>query len=422
MQSRVSSENIVELVSSLRKQVAPQWEEVDQIALANQRRVLKAFHTHRVSDYHFAAGTGYGYNDSGRDVLEAIYAEVFGGEAAFVRPQLASGTHAISACLFGLLRPGDELLYASGAPYDTLQHVIGGDDAPPSSLKAWGIGYRHVELNPDDTLDITGIINSISPQTKVVALQRSRGYSWRRALSVREIGEATQAIKAAHPHVAVFVDNCYGEFVESLEPGHVGVDLLAGSLIKNPGAGIAPAGGYIVGREDLVALAADAAVAPGIGQEVGAMFDLTRTLLQGIFLAPHVTAQAVKGAILMAAAMEKLGFAVSPTWDEARSDIVQAIRFESPEPLIAFCQGIQQAGPVDHFVSPVPAPMPGYADKVVMAAGTFIQGSSIELSADGPIRPPYIAYLQGGLTVEHCQIAVEGAIAAVQAAMKERED
>ncbi len=406
-------QDVIELVSSLRREVAPIWEQIDGVALANQRRVLQAFHQCRVSEYHFAAGTGYGYNDTGRGTLEAVYAHVFGGESAFVRPQLASGTHAISAALFGLLRPGDELLYISGLPYDTLQHVIGVDHPGPSSLTRWGVGFRHVELLPDGSIDIPGAIAAVSAKTKVVAVQRSRGYSWRRALSVSELGEAAQAIKAAHPHVVVFVDNCYGEFVESVEPGHVGADLVAGSLIKNPGAGLAPAGGYIVGKENLVELAADAAIAPGIGMEVGAMFDLTRTLFQGIFLAPHITAQALKGAVLMSAAMDKLGFAVSPTWDSPRHDIVQAVRFGAPEPLVAFCRAVQSVGPIDHFVAPEPGEMPGYEDKIVMAAGTFIQGSSIELSADGPLRAPYVGFLQGGLTVEHCHLAVEAVVEAV---------
>lgn len=397
----------------MKAKVAPIWEQIDTIALSNQRKVLHAFQRHKVAEHHFASGTGYGYHDAGRDVLEAVYSDVFGAEAAFVRPSLASGTHAISACLFGLLRPGDELLYISGPPYDTLQQVIGVKNPGPSSLRAWGVGFRCLPLRENGSIDVEGALSSINDKTKVVALQRSRGYSWRRALSVAEIGKAARAIKKVHRHVVVFVDNCYGEFVEETEPCQEGVDLMAGSLIKNPGAGLAPAGGYIVGREDLVQLAADAAVAPGIGSQVGAMFDLTRTLLQGLFLAPHVVAQALKGAVLFAAAMEELGFSVSPAWDEKRHDIVQAVRFDAPEPLAAFCQAIQGVSPVDHFVRPEPGDMPGYEDKVIMAAGTFVQGSSIELSADGPMRPPYIGYLQGGLTLEHCLLAAEAVVEAV---------
>lgn len=408
----LSNVDVTDFVNAMRREVQDAWERVDQIALANQRKVLKAFHTHRISEYHFASGTGYGYNDAGRDALEAVYAQVFGAEAAFVRPLLASGTHAISACLFGLLRPGDELLSITGLPYDTMQQVIGLVGDNPSSLIKWGVNYRYLPLK-DGKIDVNATIGAIRPETKVVAIQRSRGYSWRPSLSVGEIGAAIRAIKRAHPQVLVFVDNCYGEFAEEMEPCTVGADLVAGSLIKNPGAGLAPAGGYIVGRSDLVELAADAAVAPAIGMRVGAMFGLTRTMLQGLFLAPHTVAQAIKGAILLAKVMEELGYEVTPAWSEPRHDIVQAVRLGSPERLVAFCQAVQSAGPVDHYVLPEPGEMPGYKDYIVMAAGTFIQGASIELSADGPLRDPYIAYVQGGLTVEHCQIAAEAVVKAL---------
>lgn len=404
--------NVTDFVNAMRREVQDAWERVDAIALTNQRKVLKAFHTYRISEYHFASGTGYGYNDSGRDALESVYAQVFGAEAAFVRPQLASGTHAISACLFGLLRPGDELLSITGLPYDTLQQVIGITGNNPSSLCNWGIKFRHVPL-VDGKIDIEAVIQSIKPETKVLAIQRSRGYSWRPSLSVMEIGEAIAKIKKAHPDVIIFVDNCYGEFAEELEPCAVGADLIAGSLIKNPGAGLLPAGGYIAGRADLVDLAADAAIAPAIGTRVGAMFGLTRLMLQGLFLAPHTVAQAIKGAILLARIMEELGYEVSPRWLEPRYDIVQAIKFNSPDLLITFCQAIQSAGPVDHYVLPTPGEMPGYEDEIIMAAGTFIQGASIELTADGPLKEPYIAYVQGGLTVEHCHLAAEAVVKAL---------
>lgn len=383
-----------------------QWKKVDAIADVNQLRVLRAFRTHRVSDFHFTPSTGYGYNDVGREVLEEIYAEVFGGEAALVRPHIVSGTHAIAIALFGLLRPNDELIYITGKPYDTLESVIGIRGEGMGSLKEYGISYRQIDLTSDKKIDWDGIRQNINSKTKVVGIQRSRGYGDRPSFTIQDIGEMIRFVKEIKPDVYVFVDNCYGEFVETLEPCHVGADLIAGSLIKNPGGGIVKSGGYLVGKKEAIEKASYRMAAPGIGGEGGAMIYSLLEMYQGLFLAPHIVGEALKGAIFTAKLLEHLGFKVDPTWDAYRTDLIQSVQFDSAEKLITFCQGIQKASPVDAHVLPTPSPMPGYKDEVIMAAGTFIQGASIELSADGPIRPPYLGFIQGGLTLSHVKVGV----------------
>ena len=379
--------------------VRPQWEAADLRVLTGQAKVLRAFQAAGIAETHFAASTGYGYSDTGRDKIEEVFARVFGGEAALVRVQFASGTHAIACGLFGALAPGKRLVAAAGAPYDTLRQVIHG---APGCLTEWGVLYEEAPLLPDGRIDLEHVARLAAlPDTGAVFIQRSRGYSLRPTLSVAEIGRAVAAVRAAAPHVACVVDNCYGEFVEEEEPGDVGADLTCGSLIKNPGGGLAPTGGYLCGRRDLVERAAARLIAPGIGTEVGANLGFNRLVLQGLFLAPHVTGEALKGAIFTAAFFERLGCRVAPRWDEVRGDLVQAVELGSPEGLLAFCGAVQRSSPVDAHVRPEPWAMPGYTDPVIMAAGTFVQGSSIELSADGPMRPPYAAYFQGGLTREH---------------------
>ncbi|MCL1873407.1 MAG: methionine gamma-lyase family protein [Clostridiales bacterium] len=380
-----------------------------EIAEKNLVRVLDCFRRERIGSHHFGAGSGYGYNDEGRDRLESLYALVFATEAALVRQQIISGTHAISLALFGNLLPGDELL-SLGMPYDTLLKVIGKDDPPhPGSLRELGIDWRVLEFDftaPDPEL----VAAAIGPRTKILAIQRSRGYSLRPALSVAQIGKICQIVKDKHPQVIVFVDNCYGEFVEEKEPSQCGADLLAGSLIKNIGAGIAPGGGYIAGRADLVERAAYRLTVPGVGREMGASLISNRLYYQALFLAPSIVAEAVQGVIFAASLLERLGFGVTPAANEQRSDIVQAILLGQAEDLIAFCQGIQRYSPVDSFAVPEAWPMPGYSNEIIMAAGCFVQGSSIELSADGPIRPPYTVFLQGGLSRYHTKYAVIRAI------------
>lgn len=381
------------------------FEQIEATAQKNQMRVLKSFRERRVSDAHFHGSTGYGYDDFGRETLEAVFADVFGADAGLVRPQIVSGTHAITIALFGVLRPGDELLYISGRPYDTLEAVIGLRAGGSGTLKDFGIDCRVVPLK-DGGIDIDRVIQAIGPRTKMVAIQRSRGYDERPSLNIEAIGAAIQAIKARFPEIIVFVDNCYGEFVEDREPCHVGADLVCGSLIKNPGAGLVASGGYIVGRADLVEQAAERLTAPGLGREVGPTQGALAPMYQGLFLAPHVTAEALKGAIFTANILEKVGLEADPVWNAERTDLVQSVIFRDPDKMVAFCQAIQAASPVNAHVVPYPSPMPGYEDDVIMAAGTFVQGSSIELSADGPLRAPYIAYVQGGLTYAHVKIAI----------------
>nr|WP_235549902.1 methionine gamma-lyase family protein [Paenibacillus sp. Soil766] len=392
------------------QRVESAFRQIEKTIDLNQWKVIRAFQEHKVSDYHFASSTGYGYNDRGREVLDLVYADAMGAEAALVRPHFVSGTHTIGTALFGVLRPGEHLLYITGKPYDTLHKVIGKPGDGTGSLQDFGIGYSEVELLEDGSPDWAAITSAIQPNTKVIGIQRSRGYSWRPSFTTQQIGEMVRFVKEINPELIVFVDNCYGEFTEPQEPTQVGVDLMAGSLIKNPGGGIAPSGGYIAGRRDLVELAAYRLTAPGIGGEVGAMLGATRAMFQGLFLAPHLVGQAVKGSVFAAAIFEDLGFVSSPRWDAQRTDLIQAIRFTSAEHLITFVQGIQKASAVDSHVVPEPWDMPGYEHPVIMAAGTFIQGGSLELSADAPIREPYIAYMQGGLTYSHCKLGVLTAI------------
>ncbi|WP_419873613.1 aminotransferase class I/II-fold pyridoxal phosphate-dependent enzyme [Candidatus Pristimantibacillus sp. PTI5] len=379
---------------------------VDKIAERNQWKVIEAFQRHKVSDFHFTGSTGYGYNDRGREILDLVYADVMGAEAAIVRPHFVSGTHTISCALFGVLRPGDELLYVTGRPYDTLHKVIGKPGDGMGSLQDFGITYSEVPLLEDGGLDWDRISLAITEKTKVIGIQRSRGYDWRASFTVTEIEAIVKRVKALKPDVIVFVDNCYGEFTELLEPTQVGVDLMAGSLIKNPGGGLAETGGYIAGKAFAVEAASFRLTAPGIGGEVGAMLGTLRNMFQGLFLAPHLVGQAIKGSVLAAALFEELGFETKPRWNEPRTDLIQAVRFGQAEHLIAFVQGIQQAAAVDSHVVPEPWDMPGYENAVIMAAGTFIQGGSLELSADAPIREPYIAYMQGGLTYAHAKYGI----------------
>lgn len=378
---------------------------IDENAEYNQLKVLHAMQKCRVSDIHFAGTSGYGYNDLGRDTLEAVYAETFHAEAALVRPQITCGTHALAVALAANLRPGDELLAVSGKPYDTLEEVIG---IRPSngSLAEYGVTYRQVNLLPDDRFDLKGIRAAMNGHTKMVHIQRSKGYQTRRTLSVSEIGKAIDFVKSLNPDVICMVDNCYGEFVERIEPTDAGADLCVGSLIKNPGGGLAPTGGYIVGKNTYVENCAYRLTSPGLGKEVGATMGLMQSFYQGLFLAPTVTAGALKGAVFAANIYEKLGFDVLPDGQESRHDIIQAITFGTPEGVIEFCKGIQAAAPVDSFVEPKPWAMPGYDSDVIMAAGAFVQGSSIELSADGPIKPPYAVYFQGGLTWDHARFGI----------------
>ncbi|RKP56935.1 hypothetical protein D7Z26_02805 [Cohnella endophytica] len=392
------------------EQVAARFRTLDRIVEFNQTKVIRAFQKHRVSDYHFAASTGYGYNDSGREVLDRVYAEVFGAEAAIVRPHLVSGTATISAALFGCLRPGDELLFVTGKPYDTLHKVIGKPGDGLGSLADWGVRTVIVPLLSDGGVDWDAVEAAVTDRTKVFAIQRSRGYDWRPSFTVEQIGDMATRIKALKPDGIVFADNCYGEFTERMEPTEVGVDLIAGSLIKNPGGGLAASGGYIAGKERLVELAAFRMTAPGIGGEVGAMLGTTRSIYQGLFLAPLLVGQAVKGSVFAASMFAKLGFETHPKWDDPRTDLIQAIRFAGADPLVHFVQAIQKAAAVDAHVVPEPWDMPGYEHPVIMAAGTFIQGGSLELSADAPVREPYIAYMQGGLTYAHVKFAVRQAL------------
>lgn len=379
--------------------------EIDANAEYNQMKVIDAMQKNRVSETHFAATTGYGYNDAGRDTLEDVYATLFHGESALVRPQLISGTHALHIALSSNLRPGDELLSPVGKPYDTLEEVIGIRDSV-GSLKEYGVTYRQVDLLENGDFDFEGIRRAINEKTKLVTIQRSKGYQTRPTLSVERIGQLISFVKEIKPDVICMVDNCYGEFVERIEPLDVGADMMVGSLIKNPGGGLAPIGGYIVGRKDCIDRAAVRLTAPGLGKEVGASLGLNQSFFQGLFLAPTVVAGALKGAIFAANLYEKLGFPVVPNGTESRHDIIQAITFGKPEGVIAFCEGIQAAAPVDSYVTPEPWDMPGYDAPVIMAAGAFIQGASIELSADGPIKPPYAVYFQGGLTWYHAKLGI----------------
>ncbi|MBO7728548.1 MAG: methionine gamma-lyase family protein [Oscillospiraceae bacterium] len=411
MRSSEIRPEVIDLARRAEALSAPQFALLQEICEANTQRVMDAFQEYRVSEACFAGTTGYGYDDLGRETLEKIYARVFGTEAALVRPHFVNGTHAITAALFALCRPGEAILAATGKPYDTLHHAIGITGEEFGSLQFYGIGYRQVDLLPDGQPDLPGIREALEdPTVKAVTLQRSIGYSTRKALSIEQIQAICMAVKEKRKDVSIFVDNCYGEFTDILEPTHVGADLIAGSLIKNPGGGLAPTGGYIAGKAELVERAAGRMTLPGIGGECGSMLGISRLLFQGFFMAPHVVMQAMKTAVFAAAMMYLLGYDSHPRYDEKRSDIIQRISLGSPEKMEAFCRGIQAGAPVDSFVSPVPAPMPGYDCDVIMAAGAFIQGSSIELSCDGPVRDPYCVYLQGGLTYESGKLGVMKAV------------
>ncbi len=398
--------DIEEIAAEIEADINPVYRDLERISLANHAKVLEAFHKARISEYHLKGTTGYGYGDSGREAVEKVFASVFRAEAALVRGQISCGTHAITLCLFGILRPGDELLFVTGQPYDTLQEVIGTRGTAPGSLREWGVTYRQVNLCNDGDISENEISASINNKTKVVMIQRSRGYDWRPAFDIGRIEKLCQLVRQIRNDVVIFVDNCYGEFTEEKEPIEAGADLAAGSLTKNPGGGIVPTGGYIVGKSRLVEMVSGRLTAPGIGGEVGASLDFNRWFLQGLFLAPHVVCEALKGAVFASALFERLGYEVSPRFDEKRSDIIQGIRFDSGEEMIAFCRGLQKGSPLDGHIIPEPVKMPGYDDPVVMAGGTFVAGSTIELSADGPMREPYAIYMQGGLSKEYVKLGI----------------
>ena len=399
------SDKVFEYGKQIEEKLKNRFNQIDQTAEYNQLKVIKALQSHKVSAECFMGSSGYGYNDLGRDTLEEVYASCFHGEAALVRPQITCGTHALALALMSNLRPGDELLSPVGKPYDTLEEVIG---IRPSkgSLAEYGITYRQADLLADGSFDYEAIKSAINQNTKLITIQRSKGYQTRPTLSVKKIGELISFIKRIKPDVICMVDNCYGEFVERTEPLEAGADMIVGSLIKNPGGGLAPIGGYIVGRQECIENAAYRLTSPGLGKEVGASLGVIQSFYQGLFLAPTVTAGALKGAVFAANIYESLGFAVIPNSTESRHDIIQAVELQSPESLIAFCKGIQAAAPVDSHVTSEPWAMPGYDDKVIMAAGAFVQGSSIELSADGPLRAPYAVYFQGGLTWYHAKLGI----------------
>lgn len=401
------NEAVLKLAERAEADLAPVFARIDAIARENTARMLSAFQENRVSAACFAGTTGYGYDDRGREVLDQVAAQVFGAEDAIVRINFINGTHALSTALFGVLRPGDTLVSCFGAPYDTLQTVIGIAGDEPGNLRQFGVRYVQVDGTPEGQPDLPAILRAVQqPGVRMATIQRSRGYADRAALTVAQLGEIIAAIHAAAPQVAVMVDNCYGEFVQVQEPTMLGADLMVGSLIKNPGGGLAVTGGYIAGRHDLVEACAMRLTCPGVGREGGATLDQNRLLYQGFFLAPHTVAQAVKTAALCARCMELLGYETSPAYDAPRSDIVQRVRLNSAEALAKFCRGIQRGAPVDSFVTPEPCDTPGYEDQVIMAAGAFVQGASIELSADGPMRPPFDAFMQGGLTYESGRLGI----------------
>lgn len=401
------SDRVRALGAQAQAALTEQFARIDEIAAFNTEKVLSAFQRHKVADTYFQATTGYGYDDLGREKLGEIYADIFGVEDAMVRINFVNGTHAIASALYGVLRPGDVLVSAIGAPYDTLLGVIGITGDGNGSLREFGIQYRQVDLTPEDTPDLPGIVQAVQEDhVKAVLIQRSRGYATRASLSVEKIAEIIKAIRSVNPTVNILVDNCYGEFVETIEPSQVGAELIMGSLIKNPGGGLAPMGGYVAGRRDLVESTAMRMTVPGIGRECGASLGNNRAMYQGLFLAPHVVAQATKTAVFAAKVMELLGYRTDPLSSDIRHDIIQMIHLEKPEAVEKFCKGIQAGAPVDSFVTPVPWAMPGYDCPVIMAAGAFIQGSSIELSADAPMRPPYTVYMQGGLTYESGKLGI----------------
>jgi cystathionine beta-lyase family protein involved in aluminum resistance len=399
------SNEVLSYGTKIEKNLKERFENIDFVAEYNQLKVIHAMQECRVSESCFHYASGYGYNDQGRDTLEDVYAKVFHTEAALVRPQITCGTHALALALSANLRPGDELISPVGKPYDTLEEVIGIRESK-GSLAEYGITYKQVDLLEDGSFDYTNIKKAISEKTKLVTIQRSKGYQTRPSFSVTQIGELIRFVKEINPNIICMVDNCYGEFVETIEPSDVGADMVVGSLIKNPGGGLAPIGGYIVGTQECIDNCAYRLTSPGLGKEVGASLGVMQSFFQGLFLAPHVVAGALKGAIFAANIYESLGFPVIPNSTESRHDIIQAVTLGTPEGVIAFCKGIQAAAAVDSFVSPEPWAMPGYDSEVIMAAGAFVQGSSIELSADGPIKPPYAVYFQGGLTWTHAKLGI----------------
>lgn len=402
------SDGLMEQIVQAYAKVQPYWQSMGNQTWTAQIKILDAFQKHQASDFHLNGSTGYGYGDTGRDILELIWADIFKAEKALVRSNIASGTHALALGLFGNLLPGDTFVSISGAPYDTLQTIIG-HDREAGTLSELGVQHKVVEL-VDDDFDFDGIAKTVTPDVKMVCIQRSRGYSWRKSLSISKIAKAIDFVKQIDSNIICFVDNCYGEFVELQEPLEVGADLIAGSLIKNPGGGLAPRGGYVAGRADLVDRAAARLTAPGIAEDVGSALDFNRLAFQGLFMAPLIVEQAMKGAIFAAQLLSQLGYKVSPEADASRTDIIQAIQLDEPDAVRRFCKGIQMASPLDAHVTPYDAELPGYDDPVIMAGGTFVQGSSIEMSIDGPMREPYIVYMQGGLSVAH---VIAGVVAAV---------
>ena len=406
------SEALESIKEKVLEKYQDQFQKIDRNAEINTLKVLDAMRKNRVSEAYFHTTSGYAYDDLGRQKLEELYAEVMGAERALVRSQFVSGTHALATVLFGILRPGDQLLSLTGTPYDTMQTVIGYKNPSSGSLKEFGILYDELPL-VDNCVDINSIPSAVKSSTKMVMIQRSRGYSTRKSLTIDDIKTICEIVKQRNPNCVCFIDNCYGEFVETLEPTQVGADIMAGSLIKNPGGGLALTGGYIAGKKDLVEAASYRLTAPGMGDELGASLANHRHFFQGFFLAPHVVAQALKGAVFAAGLFQELGYRVWPSPEAKRSDIIQAVELGTAEKLIAFCGGIQKYSPVDSYAAPEPWDMPGYADQIIMAAGTFVQGASIELSADGPMRPPFNVYLQGGLTFEHAKIGIMGAAQAL---------
>ena len=402
------SDGLMDEITKAYDAVQPYWMTVNNNTATAQIKILNAFQKNQASDFHLNGSTGYGYGDTGRDILELIWADIFKAEKALVRSNIASGTHALALCLFGILLPGDTFVSISGEPYDTLQTIIG-RNKEMGTLSELGIHHKVVEL-VNDAFDFDGIAKTVTPDTKMVCIQRSRGYNWRKSLTIAQIEEAIRFIKNINPEIIVFVDNCYGEFVELKEPLEIGADLIAGSLIKNPGGGLAPRGGYVAGKAHLVDRAAARLTAPGIAEDVGSALDFNRLAYQGLFMAPLIVEQSMKGAIFAAQLLTQLGYKVSPAADAVRTDIIQAIQLDEPDNVRKFCRGIQMASPLDAHVTPYDAQLPGYDDPVIMAGGTFVQGSSIELSIDGPMREPYIVYMQGGLSVAH---VIAGVVAAV---------
>lgn len=407
----MTEEEIGFLIEAARRRVRPAWERLYELEAANHKRVLKAFQNCRVQSYHLQSGTGYGYDDPSREIMEEVFAVVFQSEAAIVRPQLASGTHALWVCLDALLGSGDHLIAVSGPPYDTLRNAIVGDSS--HSLRNKGVAFSEVPLVNGGELDFAGIEKALTPTTRILFLQRSKGYTWRPGLGAEAIRALVAWRDQKAPQAIVMIDNCYGEFVEPVEPGAVGADLIAGSLIKNPGGTLAPAGGYVAGRRHLIDLIAERVTAPGLGLHVGPTLGTARHILQGLYLAPHLVTEALAGLALASCVMEELGFDVSPRWEDPPADSVLAVRLGEPELLLDFCRSIQEASPVDSDARPEPGPLPGYEHRVVMAAGTFIQGSSSELSADGPMRPPYAAFMQGGISRVQIALALHHVVRAL---------